>query len=50
MEFLVGLLNGILVIVGIMISLALICIIGAFLWCLAGTIILKIIAFFNLQK
>lgn len=51
MDFLVGLLNGILVMVGILIAIAITCIIGVFLWCLAGTIILEIIVFFdNLQK
>lgn len=48
MEFFI---SCILAITGFMISLAIICIIGAFLWCLAGTIILRIYAFFdNLQK
>ncbi len=52
MEFLAYLLYGIFAIVGILISIAIICIIGAFLWFLTGTIILKIADFFsyNLKK
>lgn len=51
MESLVYLLSGIFAIVGILIAIAIICVVGAFLWCLAGTIILRIAAFFdNLNK
>ena len=48
MEFFI---SFILAVTGFMISLVILFIIGTFLWCLAGTIILRICAFFdNLKK